>query len=186
MTPSSGRERVWGQGRMRERKKVFSRAKVERSWERGLEGHWDESHCVFSWETKTAEWGWEESRKGIKSLSTGLCNHLLHYLKPCLIQACAVNRQRWDIARGGEGDEGRGAEERPKREDCPGQSVCRSSQPNKKLPTVHHQGLWSLNNILKNFLKSKFRSKNVLKVWNKTQKVTQRSTVSVSGPLPGL
>lgn len=30
----------------------------------------------------------DESRagKGIKSLSTGLCNCLLHYMKPCLIQ----------------------------------------------------------------------------------------------------
>lgn len=32
--------------------------------------------------------------KGIKSLSTGLCNRLLHYMKPCLIQAYTVDGQR--------------------------------------------------------------------------------------------
>lgn len=86
------------------------------SWpKRRLKGHWDESHSLFSWETKTAELGWEESRKGIKSLSTGLCNRILHYMKLCLIQFYAVERERWDSARGSEEEEEeRGGNRRPK------------------------------------------------------------------------
>lgn len=98
MTPSNSRDRGQSQRGMGQRKCLADQS----GWKRRLEGHQDESHSVFSWENKPAEWGWKESRKGIKSLSTSLGSCLLHYMKPCLIQVCAVDRQKWDSARGAE------------------------------------------------------------------------------------